>query len=486
MAIKWCPYLFFLGIFLASAGCSRGIEQYRIGLVQAPKTVKSWEVRDGASTLLSKQVHLGLLTHDALTGEIIGGVADSWRFYNQFKGIEFKLKKGLHFHDGREMRCLDVLESFKRAQDLAEQIALYLPKDLKFFCQSDSEFHMTSEAAMPYIFFQILASAQLAISREDGMTGLGKYKVKSFKPERVVLECHHCGDKAPRELLFEVGVEKDLIEKFKNKELDDLLFLGIYKDVRDNFEKFKTLEGSTPTSFWLNFNLKHPPFDQLEFRKDMALILKAGLVETKIFGAENIIYGLLPWGLKGEKRFSDERFQESEVIKAKKNVAAKLKSLSQGPIELSLREENRELYHWEKLIKFVNTPEELIRPHYYTTQDFFKGYYAKDFKIYFIGSNFARNDPFEVFSFFRVGDSINPSSIKEKVIDDYLLQFYQASSEEEAYKLVELADAWLLQQAIVVPLFSKKFIGVYQEDFKDISMSYLGPLMLDYSLIEKD
>ena len=73
---------------------------------------------DGASLYLLRQMYNGLVKLDQ-NMEIVGDLAESWEFTSD-TSVTFKLKQGVKFHNGEEMKASDVVYSIERAQASAK------------------------------------------------------------------------------------------------------------------------------------------------------------------------------------------------------------------------------------------------------------------------------------------------------------------------------------------------------------------------------
>lgn len=77
---------------------------------------------DGASLYVLRQLYNGLVKLDN-NMEIVGDLAESWEFTTD-TSVTFKLKQGVKFHNGEEMKASDVVYSIQRAQESPKVKAL--------------------------------------------------------------------------------------------------------------------------------------------------------------------------------------------------------------------------------------------------------------------------------------------------------------------------------------------------------------------------
>ena len=73
---------------------------------------------DGNSLNVRRQMYNGLVKMDG-NMNIVGDLAESWEFTSD-TSVTFKLKQGIHFHNGEEVKASDVVFSIQRAQASAK------------------------------------------------------------------------------------------------------------------------------------------------------------------------------------------------------------------------------------------------------------------------------------------------------------------------------------------------------------------------------
>jgi len=465
-------------ILLFTLSCSKkGSDELRVGIPNGPRSLKSWELRDGASTIIGHQIHRGLFDYHPETGEIIPYAVKSWRYTSKFKAVEFTLRDDLSFHNGVTLKCEHVKNSFIRLVSQNKEIPRILPKSTGFKC-IDNKFLMEM-SHVPYKLFDVLSSPMASISLENGLIGIGPFKLLKQTADQINLEQV---DKS-KKLNFFINTEAKLVELFNKNKIDDLLYIGLFKDLK---LKAKKVNAFTPTSFWMNINSLTWNFSELESRKHVQKYIKYWLIKNNIFSSENLLNGLVPFGVFGHNQFDylKKDVEGLNILVLKKQLLALVKK--HGKILISLRSVNENVYAWKIWIKQMDPNGELFNVEFLDNKTFFTKYYQKKLSVFFIGANVSRNDPFEVFSFFSSTDKVNPAGVKDNYIKRISVEYYKSSEVSALKKHVNKANAWIIKQGYIVPLFSKKFVGYVKNEIRGLKINPLGPLMIDYQYVYKD
>ncbi|RLK64173.1 ABC transporter substrate-binding protein [Atopobacter sp. AH10] len=117
---RWAKYLFvFMALFLVACGSSGGKgsssggKTLTVGLSGDAISLDPVMTNDNQSSNVMTQIYEGLVKLDK-DGKIVPALAES---YEQVDDVtyRFKLKKGVKFHNGEEMKASDVVFSLKRA-----------------------------------------------------------------------------------------------------------------------------------------------------------------------------------------------------------------------------------------------------------------------------------------------------------------------------------------------------------------------------------
>lgn len=467
----------FLIIFILSSCSQQNEMEINVGILNRPLNLKSYEIRDGVSTIVGHQIHRGLLQYHHETGQVVSYAAKDWQYSDDYKSLIFTLDTSIKFHDGTDLNCRYVLDSFNNLLINKSSTSIKFPKSVKFKC--DKQKFIMSMDTIPSTIFETLASPAASISKGiNNDIGIGPYKIVKMMDKSIHLEKV---DFPKHKLNFIIDKRDNLIRKFKANMIDDLLYLGLFEDLKIDCKKVVSY---TPTTFWINLNTSMPILNSKINRNLIYNFFLLGIDKSKIFENENKLNGLIPYGVLGH----NQEVSKTNSKLSLKEIQIILKKLTskQGKIKLTLRKVNENMYNWDKLVTILDPDKSIFDVEYLDNPMFFKLYYQNKLSMFFIGANITRNDPFEVFSFFRPDDKVNPASVKKDEISKLEEKYIQSTSIAERKLLAKKANEWLLSESYIIPLFSKKLSGCVNKNLKGISISPVGPLMIDYSRVEKD
>lgn len=446
-----------------------------VGILNAPLSLQAWKIRDGASTLIGNQIHRGLLRLDPSTGNFVSAAATSWIYSQENHEFQFTLNSELHFHDGTNLNCKWVKRSFERLRDSERNTSATFPEGTTFRCEDKFTF-IIKTPFVPAKFLDLLASPSMAIVKDDGITGLGPYALVNQSEHEVNLK--RTSGNGPAAIRFVISDHLDLINRFKSGEVDDLLYLGLFMNLSLDCQR---VSGLSPTSFWFGINAKSWGFSDKNLRLKVQHLLKLAVQKSKVFSDEIPNESLIPFGISGNRSPANVDI-DTELALDRSALTDAVRRY--GKIHFTLREVQRESYHWKEFLNALDPDQKIFSVEFLTNADFFNIYYKGQLNLYFVGANVSRDDPSEVLSYFRKHDFVNQSGVTEQVVDDILHRIAKATSSDEVRQLAQQADEWVISQGYAVPLFSKRFNGCIQHRLKGYRMSPLGPLSLDYSQVE--
>ena len=459
------------------SSCSE-VELLRVGILNKPLSLQSWKIRDGVSTVIGNQIHRGLIRTDPSSGATIPSIAKSWEISPKEGNVSFLLDETAKFSDNTPLNCLDAKRSFDRIISLKEETSFKFPEGTKVTCDGTNRLILTL-TPIPAMLFDVLASPAAAISKDDGITGAGPYRVIHQDETEILLE--RVQGKGPKKISFQIADHKTLISRFKDKKIDDLIYLGLFLDV--NEPECQVLEGLSPTVFWFGLNSRVPIFKTEFNRKIIQSLIDTGVEVTEIFSKENRVKGLMPYGMTiGRTVASTDALAQRLVELRNKAIAL---TRYDGKINFYLREIQHDAFEWDLLFNKIDPDKLIFNFRFLNNSDFFKAYYEKKVPAFFVGANITRNDPFEVLSYFRKNDFVNLSGINSDEIDKLMTRSYQAETYEEIRTYAKQSSDWVIQKGYAIPLYSKRFRGCTSNKLKGYHLSPLGPLTIDYSLIER-
>lgn len=116
-ATSWLLILLALGLALGCTGQAIPAGYVRLALETDPLNLDPRLSIDAASVRVSQLLYNGLLRLDE-RGRLVGDLAESWRLEGD-RVYTVQLKRGVRFHDGRELTATDVVHTFRSILDPA-------------------------------------------------------------------------------------------------------------------------------------------------------------------------------------------------------------------------------------------------------------------------------------------------------------------------------------------------------------------------------
>lgn len=181
---------------LASASASA--QTVKVGLFSEPSAMDPHYHNLGPNNAFASNVYEGLILQDE-NQKLMPGLAVSWKPINDTTW-EFKLRKGVKFHDGSDFNADDVIFTYERAPNVANSpssFGTYL-KGKSFKKIDDFTVHAITEK--PYPLMPVDLSQVWIISNEVGKDvtttqfnsgeaaiGTGQYKFIEWKPGDTIL-----------------------------------------------------------------------------------------------------------------------------------------------------------------------------------------------------------------------------------------------------------------------------------------------------------
>lgn len=235
---------------------------------------------DGASLYLLRQMYNGLVKLDQ-NMEIVGDLAESWEFTSD-TSVTFKLKQGVKFHNGEEMKASDVVYSIERAQASAK---------VKTFAANiesvtaDDDYTVTINTTIPYapLMSNLCHTACSIVSQKAAEeagdqfstqpVGTGPFKFVSWESgDKIVLEKnadYFAGDVLPTSLTFKLMSEdSSRTIALETGEVDLNLVVSAQDAERvESAENLKLTVAMSPKIEYVSMNQKVSPFDNVLVRQ---------------------------------------------------------------------------------------------------------------------------------------------------------------------------------------------------------------------------
>lgn len=295
---------------------------------------------DPAKTKIGEEYIINFLVFSGVTeidrsGVVKPDLAESWTASDDQKAWTFKLKRGVKFHDGREVDAEDVKATIERIVDkvtgsvarvnfsIIDRIDVLDSHTIRFSLQ------------LPYAgFADILSDRQARVVPRDKITtlpaepiGTGPFKFKTFKPgDRIELvknpDYFVKGEPLLDEIIFRIMPEGAAqVAALDTGEIDLVWNLPL-----ESIDQFKsnpkvTVE-SVSTSTWdgIIMNAAQKPFDDVRVRQAVGKAIdKRALVEVALYGNGTPTHTMIPPSHPYFNR--DLKIGDPDVAAAKKILA---------------------------------------------------------------------------------------------------------------------------------------------------------------------
>ena len=115
-ALRYSAAILALAAILAGCGTSpeNGPRVFRYRLASDPPSLDTIHCTDTSSATIVLKIFEGLVDQDPATMEIIPALAEKWEISEDGLTYTFHLKKGVFFHNGREVTSADFRYNFER------------------------------------------------------------------------------------------------------------------------------------------------------------------------------------------------------------------------------------------------------------------------------------------------------------------------------------------------------------------------------------
>ncbi len=312
-------------------------------------------VQDGDSIDAIQQVFEGLVGWDE-NSKVVPNLAEKWDISPDGRTYTFTIKKGVKFHNGRELKASDFKFSIERSAnpDFASPTA----KDYLFAIDGfndrwahkatelrgvkvidDYHLSITTDKPRPYFLGLLTYPDSWAVCKEalnNGgeisnvaqMVGTGPYKADTYKPDQILIlaatKDYRLG--SPKIDKIERPIVKDAqtrLQMFRLGQLDltrierqDIPGLLSDPKLKDQIKYF-----DRPALYYVGMNCKtYAPFQNRDVRRAFAMAIDAKkIVDETMGGINQVAKSILPPSVLGYR--SDATYIPFDVAQAKKLLA---------------------------------------------------------------------------------------------------------------------------------------------------------------------
>ena len=317
-----------LNIFMCGSTPDDSTRIFRYRLATDPPALDTIHTTDTSSAAIVFRMFEGLVEQDPLTLEVIPALAESWEISGDGLTYTFHLKKGVKFHNGREVTSADFRYSFERCltpENMSERSWVLAPiKGAEEMLKGDAEtlygmktpddYTVILELEKPFApFLSYLAMEAGRVVAREGVKedrfepiGTGPFRFISWKHDiRVSLEAfeEYHGEPAgikrvDYEVIPDVGVA---FQKFVAGELDlvDEIPPGQFRLIQERYPEAVKVWPFLRNEY-IGFNHMRPPFkDNLKLRQALCWAVDRQRIVDDIYeGAALTANCILPPGMK--------------------------------------------------------------------------------------------------------------------------------------------------------------------------------------------
>ena len=493
-------------LVLAGAGQAAGATRFVCANESDYDTVDPHAAFDVGRIAVRLNLYDGLMRWQSNPAKLEPWIAESYAIGNGGLTYTFKMRKGVKFHDGTDVKAADVVYSMERILAMGKGAAslfktMIAPGNAKAVDDYTVEFTLKKPSA---IFLAIVPEVHIVNSAvvkkneangdwgaawlSKNEAGSGAYKLKQFDPaigfvaERFPTHFKGWGAKFIDEIEFR-GV-KDTNTRVLGLIKGDFNGIGGYLQT-DQIKKLeasgkaKVLEAESMRVMMMQFNTTRAPFTDPDVRRALNEAFDYDGFNKQILGGQvernptplpNTIWGV-PKDVKG---------YSYDIEKAKADLA-KAKTKVDRPLEIhyltgfAQSEQAAQLYQngLQKIgiqSKVIGTPWPTI------VERFAKPETTPDISVYWISTYYA--DPHnwigEMFHSSTAGTFKNAHHYKNPKVDALLDKAVQATEQAERAKYYEEAVRIVVADAPGLWIYNTKWFGPYSKNLQGIEFCPIG------------
>jgi peptide/nickel transport system substrate-binding protein len=224
------------------------------------------------------------------------GLAEKWTMAGDGTAVTLNLRKGVRYHNGKELVAEDVVKNFEKAADKDRGFNM-LPAVANVegaVADDPSTVTVKFKKVSPEITDLLQAMSIIDPGGMDTLknraAGSGPFKFVEWAPgDRTVAERHgdYWGKPAPHldRVIFKVFSDSDAMVAALQSGVVDVVVSLPPKDVQRLSSEFNLVRGVGPSTYELRINGTRPPFDKKEARQALLYAIdRKGIVDNVLFG----------------------------------------------------------------------------------------------------------------------------------------------------------------------------------------------------------
>jgi oligopeptide transport system substrate-binding protein len=519
-------FVILLAAVLGLAGCGQGGfskkasegkgNVLRYAIPNKPTTLDPGKVQDGDTIDMIQQMYEGLVAWDT-DNKVHPLLAESWDVKDNGKIYIFHLKKGVKFHNGREVKAEDFKWTWERncSKELASPMPAGYMTDVlgvnemiagtakeisgvKVIDDHTLSVELTQPrpyflGKMTYQVFSVIAKEAQKGNAEmtgvENMVGTGPFKAKQYVPDQLmVLEKntdYHGGapplDTIERPFILDPTTR---LNKFKSGELD---LLYVQREDVEGLKKdpvlSKELHYYDRPSIWyvgLAPNGHYKPFLDRNVRRAFAMAIdRKTIVDTYLGGINQEAHSIIPPGVFGHRDTANEIPYNPE--EAKKLLAAAGYPGGKGmpALEIRCRQGYRDITTVAEAVASQITKTLGVQVNVRETEwkAYLERYNRGDNEFYHMRWAADYLDPQNFIS--QMLASFGPENhfgYKNVTVDQLCQKADAIMDEKQRTSLYQQAEDMILQDAVWVPIYFQRDVELANPRVKDMRESLFGHL----------
>lgn len=519
-ALGACAALMLLPAGCTGGGGSRADDGTTLHLAQQtePTTLDPGLVTDGPTIEILMSLYDGLIQWTP-ENELVGAIAEKWDVSDGGKVYTFHLRKGVKFHNGREVTAEDFVYSMTRSlfpeqKEEAEVVGMsYLndivgvreyragtAKTVKGIEAVDSHtLRITIDAPKAYFLAKLTYPTSYVVCREaveqgggkidrNNAIGTGPFKLVEYaRGDRLILEANQdYFEGAPklkrieRRILLDQGTRHD---KFEAGELDiaDISMASYKGDSRNPALKDKIKTFPRPSIYYMVMNQNaYAPFKDKRVRQAFAMAVdKREIVRTVHQDVPQAAEGIVPPGVPGHN--PDFKGLGFNPARAKRLLAEAgyPSGSSLPPLKLSFRASMEDIRNTAVAIQADLDRNLGVKVDLDETEwSIFLGKRSRgELPLSFLRWAADYLDPQNFLStMLRTGAPQNTNGYSNPEFDRLCDQADRMQNPEERWKTYRKAEAIAVDDAVWVPFYFQKDVELWNPKLRGVEDSAMGHL----------
>ena len=445
-------------------------------------------------------------------GKVIPCLAESWEFSEDLKSITFYLRKNVKWHDGKEFTSEDVIFTYNLIND--PEINSPLKSQLRFIKRAIplGKYAVRFDFSKIYLYqlfdcnlyplpSHILKDKKEIEKFSENPVGIGPYKLKRWmKGDLIELEVNESYS------LFIPPIKTIYFKFYPSPEIVSLAYeqgrIDIALDLtpkeinylKEKNKNFKTSPGNRV--FFIGFNLGKFPYNDINFRKAINLLINKKEIISKVMEgyAEITLSPISPWHWAYDSTLKDVGFDPNEAKRILESIG--FKNTDRDPylelrgkdftLEIITENEIEKIKIAESIKKYIEDLGIVCQVTSLTGLDFVKRLKERNFGIYLF--SWTCEEKIDLTPLWHSEYGIfNFTGFKNEELDRFIENSILTINQVESKRNFRLAQRILFENLPAIFLFTNKNLIAYSERVKGFDAYIDFPIQnLDLVYIPKE